>query len=143
MILNQNYIKHWTFKHPQPNDFFRAINNGTGEDLNYFWKGWFYKKWKIDQAVESVKYIDNDTTKGVIIKIKNNQRLPMPVVAEITQSNGKVESVKLPVEIWHSSDEFSFYYPSTRMVTSVTLDPDAKLPDINDSNNVWLSSGDN
>jgi hypothetical protein len=139
----RNYIKNWAFKHPQPNDFFRAMNSASGEDLNYFWKGWFYKKWKIDQAVESVKYIDNDTTKGVIIKIKNNQKLPMPVVAEITQSDGKVERVKLPVEIWHSGDEFNFYYPSTSRVTSVALDPDSKLPDIDDSNNVWTSSGNN
>ena len=139
----RNYIKHWAFKHPQPSDFFRAMNNATGENLNYFWKGWFYKKWKIDQAVESVKYIDNDISKGVIIKIKNNQMLPMPVVVEITQSNGKAERVKLPVEIWHISDEFSFYYPSTSIVTSVVLDPDAKLPDIDGSNNVWSSSDNN
>ena len=61
----------------------------------------------------------------------------MPVVAEITQSNGKVGRVNLPVEIWHTGDEFSFYYPSTGVVTSVVLDPDAKLPDIDESNNVW------
>lgn len=136
----RNYIKNWAFKHPQPNDFFRAMNSAAGEDLNYFWEGWFYKKWEIDQAVESVSYVDNDTTKGVIIKIKNNQQLPMPVEAEITQSNGKVDTVKLPVEIWHNGDEFSFHYPSTGMVTSVILDPEEKLPDVDDSNNAWYAS---
>jgi hypothetical protein len=139
----RNYVKHWAFKHPQPNDFFRAMNNGTGEDLNYFGKGWFYHNWKIDQAIESVKCVDNDTTKGVIIKISNNQKLPMPVVAEITQSNGKVERIKLPVEIWHTGNEFSFYYPSTGTVISVVLDPDTKLPDIDDANNVWSNSYQN
>jgi aminopeptidase N len=136
----RNYIKNWAFKHPQPNDFFRAMNSAAGEDLNYFWEGWFYKKWKIDQAVESVSYVDNDTSKGVIIKIKNNQQLPMPVEAEITQSNGIVDTVKLPVEIWHNGDEFSFHYPSTGMVTSVMLDPEEKLPDVDESNNAWYSS---
>jgi hypothetical protein len=133
----KTYIKNWAFKHPQPEDFFRTMNSATGEDLNYFWKGWFVHNWKIDQAVESVKYIDNDTTKGVIISIRNNEKLPMPVVIEISQNNGKVERLKFPVEIWHNGSEFSFFYPANSTIQSVILDPDAWLPDINDPNNEW------
>ncbi len=133
------YVKNWAFKHPQPDDFFRAMNSASGEDLNYFWKGWFVNNWKIDQSVENVSYVNNDTSKGAVIKIRNKQELPMPVVIEITQSNGKVERIKLPVEIWNKTDEFSFYYPSTGMITSVILDPASELPDINEKNNVWNS----
>lgn len=133
------YIKNWAFKHPQPDDFFRAMNSASGEDLNYFWKGWFVKNWKIDQSIENVSYVDNDTTKGVVIKIKNNQKLPMPVVVEINQANGKVGKIKLPVEIWNKSDEYNFYYPSTGMINSVILDPDSALPDIDETNNMWES----
>ncbi len=133
------YIKNWAFRHPQPDDFFRAMNSASGEDLNYFWKGWFVNNWKIDQSVENVSYVDNDTIKGAVIKIKNNEMLPMPVVLKITQTNGKVEKIKLPVEIWARSDEFNFYYRSTGMISSVTLDPDSALPDINEKNNTWNS----
>lgn len=135
----KTYARNWAFKHPQPEDFFRTMNSAAGEDLNYFWKGWFVNNWKIDQAVESVKYIDSDTTKGVIIKISNKEKLPMPVVIEITENNGRVERVKFPVEIWHNDSEFSFFYPSTSAIESVVLDPDAMLPDINDPNNEWTS----
>jgi hypothetical protein len=35
------YIKNWAYKHPQPSDFFNAMENGAGENLNWFWRGWF------------------------------------------------------------------------------------------------------
>jgi hypothetical protein len=36
------------------------MENVSGEELNWFWRGWFFNKWKIDQAVKSAKYIDGD-----------------------------------------------------------------------------------
>jgi aminopeptidase N len=39
----KEYSKKWMFKHPQPADFFRSIEDGAGEQLNYFWRGWFYE----------------------------------------------------------------------------------------------------
>lgn len=137
------YIKNWAFKHPKPDDFFRAMNNAAGEDLNYFWKGWFINNWKIDQAVSSVKYYHKDSTDAIIITIENLEELPMPVTIEITDMKDSMSRVKLPVEIWHNGSEFSYFYPIKEKVKSVVLDPDAELPDINDSNNVWTFNYDN
>ncbi|HVX50868.1 MAG TPA: M1 family metallopeptidase, partial [Chitinophagaceae bacterium] len=53
----REYIKHWAMKHPLPYDFFRSMNDAAGEDLNWFFKPWFFTTWKIDQAVEGVKYV--------------------------------------------------------------------------------------
>ncbi len=43
--------------------FFRAMNNAAGEDLNWFWKEWFFTTRKLDQAVEGVKYENDDPDK--------------------------------------------------------------------------------
>ncbi len=43
--------------------FFRTMNNESGEDLNWFWKEWFYNNWQFDIAVQSVSYKDNDPKK--------------------------------------------------------------------------------
>ena len=51
------YVKHWAFKHPLPYDFFRAMNDAAGEDLNWFFKPWFFTTWKLDQAMPCVKYV--------------------------------------------------------------------------------------
>lgn len=133
----REYIKRWAFKHPMPEDFFRTMENVSGEDLSYFWRGWFQNKWRIDQAVKSVQYKNNDYKQGALIKIENIGQLPMPVNAEITYKDGSKETVKLPVEIWKRNTEWTFAVPSTKEISSVKLDPKGTLPDANPSDNTF------
>jgi hypothetical protein len=133
----REYIKRWAFKHPQPQDFFKTMNDALGEDLNWFWKEWFYENWKLDQAVTSVEYVNANPEEGVDITITNNEQMVMPVEIEITEENGTVGRVSLPVEIWQRKDKWTFHYKSTFMVERVVIDPDNKLPDVNTANNIW------
>ncbi|HMH35230.1 MAG TPA: M1 family metallopeptidase [Puia sp.] len=133
------YINNWAYKHPTPWDFFHAIENYSGETLDWFWRGWFLNSWKVDQGIKSVEYVKNDSSLGAVITIENLEKLPMPVTVEVKEANGKTGRVKLPVEIWQTGNTWKFYYNSTGKISSVTLDPDFRLPDINDSNNVWQS----
>ena len=136
----RTYIDRWAYKHPTPKDFFRTMNDATGEDLDWFWKEWFYKDWTLDQAVKDVKYIDNDPAKGTLITIENKNKMVMPVTVEVKESNGKSGRVKLPVEIWQRSGNWTFEYNSTSMIDSVIIDPDKELPDVNRGNKVWTSA---
>lgn len=129
------YVHEWAFKHPTPWDFFHCMENYTGETLDWFWRGWFMHSWKIDQAVKAVDYIENDPAKGSIITIENLEQLPMPVTVEIKEAGGKTGRVTLPVEIWQHDSQWKFRYNSTDKITSVTIDPDKKLPDFNEANN--------
>ncbi|HVV54871.1 MAG TPA: M1 family metallopeptidase [Mucilaginibacter sp.] len=131
------YIKHWAFKHPLPYDFFRAMNDAAGEDLNWFFKPWFFTTWKLDQAVQAVDYVDKDPSKGAIITLVNKDRLAMPVTLAITQADGKSETIKLPVNIWQRGAVWKFKYPSTSAIKSIVLDPDKRLPDVDRKNNEW------
>ena len=131
------YVHQWAFKHPTPWDFFHAIENYSGETLDWFWRGWFLYNWKIDQAVKRVDYVQNDSSKGSIITIANLQQLPMPVTVEVKEANGNTGRVHLPVEIWQHGTTWKFKYNSTSKITSVIIDPDKKIPDVNDANNTW------
>jgi len=133
----RTYIKSWAYKHPSPMDFFRCMNNAAGENLNWFWKGWYVKKWTLDQAISDVKYIHNDPSQGAIITLENKNQLVMPVSLEIKESNGHTIHLKLPVEIWEKSGKYTFQYPSSVVLDSVILDPHKMLPDVNDNNNYW------
>lgn len=136
------YVHQWAFKHPTPYDFFHCIENHAGETLDWFWRGWFLENWKIDQAVQDVAYVDaNDASKGSIITVANLEKLPMPVVVEVTEENGKKDRVQLPVEIWQRGGVWKFVYKSTSKVQKVTLDPDNTLPDVNSKNNSWPLQG--
>ena len=94
------YIKRWAYKHPTPDDFFRTMENVSGEELSWFWRGWFIHNWKLDQAIKRVKYEDGDPTKGAIVTIENLQQMPMPVILEFTTVSGTKSRHSLPVEIW-------------------------------------------
>lgn len=133
----RQYIHRWAFKHPQPDDFFRTMNSALGENLDWFWKEWFFTIDKLDQAVTSVKYVDGDSTKGALITIDNLDKMAMPVIARISDASGRSEIVKLPVDIWARGGSWTFKYPSVTKLVSVELDPDHVLPDRNRANNVW------
>ncbi len=133
----RTYIERWAYKHPTPDDFFRTIENVSGESLQWFWRGWFINNWRLDVAVSDVKYVDGDPTKGALITIDNLDKMAMPVILEIKTKSGKTERIKYPVEIWERFATHTFKYPSTEPIESVTYDPDNVLPDYNPANNVW------
>ena len=133
----RTYVERWAFKHPSPDDFFHTIENVAGEDLNWFWRGWFVNNWRLDQAVTKVKYIKNDPKKGAVISIENLEKMAMPVVMDIKFKSGKVSRVTLPVEIWQKNVDWSFKNDSTEEIETITLDPDHVFPDVNSANNVW------
>ena len=57
----REYSKRWMFKRPQPADFFRSMEDASGVDLDWFWRGWFYTTKKTDLAIGKVKWIQIDT----------------------------------------------------------------------------------
>jgi len=56
----KEYARRWAFKHPTPADFFRTMEDASGEDLDWFWRGWFYGIDACDISLDSVKYFKAD-----------------------------------------------------------------------------------
>lgn len=133
----KKYIADWAYKHPTPEDFFRAMENGTGENLNWFWRGWFLNNWRLDQALSNVTYVKNEPKLGAVVTVQNLEKLPMPVVVEATTISGKKIRKKLPVEIWERNRSFDFKIDSKEPLISVELDPDKVFPDHIPENNTW------
>ena len=52
----KEYARRWAFKHPDPADFFRTMEDASAIDLDWFWKGWFYTTDNVDVSVEKVKW---------------------------------------------------------------------------------------
>jgi hypothetical protein len=136
----RTYIKRWAFKHPTPWDFFHTMENAGGEDLAWFWRGWFLNNYKLDQAVKEVHYVTNDASKGANITIENLEQMAMPVVIAIQQDNGKTDTITLPAEIWERGSSWTFHYNSTSALKSVVIDPLHEFPDFNPENNKWNPS---
>jgi aminopeptidase N len=131
----RNYINKWAYKHPQPDDFFRSMENGAGEDLSWFWKGWFYNNYKLDIALIDAKYVDKDHSKGVKLTIANKEMMAMPFTVEAKLKDGSKQRTYFPVETWLQNKVTTYTLPTTQEVESVTIDPDNALPDVNRKNN--------
>lgn len=50
----KTYSKRWAFKHPEPADFFRTMNDASAENLDWFWRGWFYGIDPVDISLDKV-----------------------------------------------------------------------------------------
>ena len=127
------YIERWAYKHPQPADFFRTIENVAGEDLDWFWRGWFYETGQFDQAITELA--TNDAGLAVAT-VENRREVVLPAVVEFTFSDGSTERVTLPAESFMESDMASAAVAlDGRTVRAAQLDPDGVTPDDDTSNN--------
>lgn len=55
------YANRWMFKHPTPEDLFRTMEDASGVDLDWFWRGWFYTTDHVDISLEDVKWYQIDS----------------------------------------------------------------------------------
>lgn len=129
----RQYIRHWAYRHPGPNDFFRTMNNEAGEDLSWFWREWFVHNWSLDLAVQGV-HADGA---GVDVTIANLDQMAMPAVLELVWKDGAKQRVSLPVETWLQGGTRTLHFQSTQPLAAATIDPDHALPDENRVNNSW------
>jgi hypothetical protein len=132
----RKYIRDWAYKHPSPSDFFRAMESEGGEDLSYFWRGWFLNNWTLDMAVKDAQYVKGDYRQGVTVTIANLGQLVLPNTVQVNFEDASNTRVELPVETWISKGEYTFTLPSKQPVLSVVLDPDHVSPDNDRSNDV-------
>ena len=212
----KEYAQRWMFKHPTPADLFRTMEDASGVDLDWFWRGWFYTVDAVDIALTDVKWYNINTkdprienpiaqknaeADRYISDIRNEKGIPqtiteqdpstidfynefdkykvnlvdqeaydkyfeslnddekkwlksgkhfyechfenvgglvMPIIIELTYTDGSTEVHRLPAEIWRkNNDEISKVFVTEKEVQSITLDPFLETADIDRNNNYW------
>jgi hypothetical protein len=133
----RKYIRDWAYKHPSPSDFFREMESEGGEDLSWFWRGWYMNNWTLDLAVEGVKYVKGDPSQGAQVTVASRGQLVLPATVEVDFTDGSKTRVKLPVETWLAKGSYTFEVDGKVPVVSVTIDPEHVLPDSDRTNDVW------
>jgi hypothetical protein len=136
----RKFIRDWTFRHPSPSDFFRAMDSASGEDLSWFWRGWYFNNWTLDLAVEDARPVEGDWQKGALVSIANLDPLVFPATVEVDFQDGSSQRIRLPAEAWIQKTSVSVKLDTTQPVTAVTVDPDRVLPDEDRVNNVWKAA---
>jgi aminopeptidase N len=130
----REYTMRWAYKHPQPADFFRTMEDVSGEDLGWFWRAWFMETGVLDQGIASVTGSE-DRTEIIIVQ---QDGVLLPVEVSIEYAGGETELRRIPVEAFFNSNTFMEVVRGG--VESVTIDPRYLLPDVERGNNVWTAS---
>jgi len=131
----RKYIADWAFRHPKPSDFFRAMESAGGEDLSWFWRGYFLNNWTHDLAVTDVKYVAGEPSNGAQVTVQNLARLVLPATLRVTYRSGEKRDVRIPVETWMQGASHTFTLDGGGVVADATVDPDHRLPDRDRANN--------
>lgn len=135
----RTYMDRWKGKHPGPYEFFNTFNHVSGQNLDWFWKPWFFEFGYPDLGV-TVARMDNVTggPSGYVVYVERKGIMPVPVHLEVTYSDGSKESIHRTAAVWQSSEkrvlELSLSAGKTpqKVVLGGKTIPDSKPKD-----NVW------
>ena len=130
----REYTRRWAFKHPQPADFFRTIEEVSGRDLDWFWRGFFYTTAVLDQTVETV---GPGPDGGTLVTIRSLGAAVMPVELELTFADATRQLVKLPVEIWYGGNRYVYRVEPGKQVVGARVNPDGGFLDVVPANDAW------
>jgi hypothetical protein len=110
----KEYARRWAFKHPTPADFFRTLNDASGENLDWFWRGWFYGTDACDISIDSVRYARADVNGKLPAERTVNQKLAKPSVNDFEDiskvRNKEDKNIKFATDVDTSARDFYWKY---------------------------------
>lgn len=131
----KNYCNRWAFKHPEPADFFRSMEDASAVDLDWFWRGWFYDIDPVDISVDTVKAYA--ITKGQKIAIKMDTvytpDFKMGDPDNITAIRNKNAGIIPLIEKDTTLRDFYYHYKPSQTVLKEVKNSNENLEDLPDS----------
>jgi aminopeptidase N len=133
----REYIRRWAFKHPAPADFFRTMENVSGQDLGWYWHSFFYGTDLLDIGIDNVTMRQQEGQNYAVVALRRHSSVPFPVKLRLRFNDNSTQDVSLPVEIWSRSDRYDGMIPVKGQVIGARLWPEGIVPDWNSANDVW------
>jgi hypothetical protein len=116
------------------------MSSDTGEDLSWFWRGWFANNWQLDLAVSGITPFSKASAfPGSLVTVEARDRLVMPATLRVTFADGTTRDIRLPAETWIRQASTDVPVVSTSPVVRAVLDPDHRIPDKDRSNNEFAA----
>jgi len=126
-----HYIELWHGKHPMPFDFFYSMNEGSGKNLDWFWKRWFFEGGVNDLGLLSA----NKTEDGYAVRVENKSRRPMPVDLNLYFTDGSTDKLHQTIGVWEKGEKvITIPLKTTKKLKRILLGS-TYVPDKFDNNN--------
>jgi Peptidase family M1 domain len=128
------YISHWNGKHPAPLDFFYSMNMGSGKNLNWFWKRWFYDDGYPDLGFGPVKKTGNEYT----VTVNCIGTKPVPVDLTIFFQDSTTQKIHKDISCWEKGERMiQLTFTSPKKVQKLKLGS-LYVPDVNRKDNEYV-----
>jgi len=130
----REYSTRWKFKRPTPYDFFRTMEESSGVDLDWFWRGWFFSTDHVDIALENIHVASLDSLDPQINLAKDRvdfENEPLILHDERNQADKIETRVTLRPELLDIYNKYDEFTPSDREMK----DYQEILDDLYDKNN--------
>jgi Peptidase family M1 domain len=135
----KEYCRRWAFRHPTPDDFFRTMEDASGVDLDWFWRGWFYGTDHCDMALKSVKLYrlntHNPELEKTTDKAKKTEQAP-----DISLKRDVAEGIITQVDIDEDVKDFYTTYDPYKVTSLDKKEYEDYLAKLTDEEKKLLSS---
>ena len=148
------YFDTWKFKHPNPNDFIRIMENQSGLELDWYKEDFVHTTNTVNYGVQSVEKEERKVTE-VVIERKGRMAMPLDIV--VTYTTGKQDLFDAPLESMRGSKPaesdrkrtllprhrwvdttYTFEIPERiKRIAKIEIDPSGRMADVDPSDNVW------
>lgn len=129
------YINEWHGKHPMPFDFFYCMNTGSGKNLNWFWKRWFFENGMPDLGIKNVSKLSD----GYLVTVQCKGVKPVPVDLVVNFRDGTQMKLHKSISVWENSDMTEVMVNSTKEISKISLGT-TYMPDVDRKDNVWFGN---
>ncbi len=109
----KTYMDRWKHKHPTPYDFFYTFNDASGQNLDWFWKNWYFDWGYPDVSIKEFK--DN------VISIENLGGRAMAFTIIVTYADNTVTKETISPKVWETSNMYTHIIKSSKAITSIKL----------------------
>ncbi len=128
-----HYMDEWHGKHPMPWDYFNCMSTGAGQNLNWFFKNWFFTNNYIDLKIDTIERESDFYT----IKIKNVGGFAIPFDIRIVYADGQIALLHETPAIWKNNEREQLFKISTNKIIKEVKVDGGIFMDYTPDDNVW------
>jgi hypothetical protein len=129
------YMNRWKGKHPAPFDFFQTWNQASGQNLDWFWRPWFFEWGYPDLAIQGVTR--DEAADCQVINVARKGQIPVPVHLELEYADGSKSTLHHTAAVWKDGKQ-NFPVKCAQGKTLKSVQMGAKtIPDVNAADNSW------
>lgn len=139
----REYSRRWMFKRPTPSDFFRSMEDASGVDLDWFWRGWFYTTDNVDISIDNVRQFNANTQDPEIEEAfkreKDAEKGLAPARAADQKLEKRVDRFPELKDFYNENDKFSVTNEQRNSYNDLIKElEDWQKEQLTDTSNIYL-----